>query len=161
MLRSLTAPLKRYARWLHTRWPAGTIERLPETRADGSTAVPGLYIAGDLAGVPLLKFAADTGPRGMTPAGDLQVTADVKEALYEELLAQTRDVPIREGHVERVRRAGGFLEAAVSGAAPVRGLRAIVAIGRSGSFRKLNVPGEDLDKVYNRLHDPMDFRGRK
>jgi ferredoxin len=33
----------------------------------------------------------------------------------------------------------------------------IVAIGRSGNFRKLNVPGEDKDKVSNRLHDPKDF----
>ena len=37
----------------------------------------------------------------------------------------------------------------------------LVAIGRSGNFRKLGVPGEDLDKVYNRLHDPKDFSGRK
>ena len=35
--------------------------------------------------------------------------------------------------------------------------RVIVAIGRSGNFRKLNVPGEDLDKVMNRLHDPKDY----
>jgi ferredoxin len=35
----------------------------------------------------------------------------------------------------------------------------LVAIGRSGNFRRLNVPGEDLDKVANRLHDPRDFAG--
>jgi polyferredoxin len=33
----------------------------------------------------------------------------------------------------------------------------VVGIGRSGNFRKLGVPGEDLDKVYNRLHDPQEF----
>jgi Pyruvate/2-oxoacid:ferredoxin oxidoreductase delta subunit len=33
----------------------------------------------------------------------------------------------------------------------------ILALGRSGNFRLLGVPGEDLDKVYNRLHDPSDF----
>jgi thioredoxin reductase len=53
----------RYARWLHTRWPAGTVEALPRVRADGSTGVPGVYIAGDLTGVPLLKFALDGGAR--------------------------------------------------------------------------------------------------
>jgi len=37
----------------------------------------------------------------------------------------------------------------------------IVGIGRSGNFRKLGVPGEDLDKVYNRLHDPADFCGQR
>ena len=35
--------------------------------------------------------------------------------------------------------------------------RGIVAIGRSGNYRKLGVPGEELDKVFNRLHDPKDF----
>src|SRR5439155_909769 len=30
-------------------------------------------------------------------------------------------------------------------------------IGRSGNFRMLGVPGEDKDKVYNRLHDPKEF----
>ncbi len=232
---SLIAPLVRYARWLHTRWPAGTVERLPEVRPDGSTAVPGLYIVGDLTGIPLLKFAADTGaravrtilsdprfdrdrrsrrpgvrdllivgagvsgmaaaleartagldiavfeakrpfqtvadfpkakpiytyPRGMEPCGDLKVTADVKEALYEELSAQTRDIPVIEAHVEEVVARGGVVQARLGGGRTVEALRAIVAIGRSGNFRKLDVPGEDLDKVYNRLHDPRDFRGRK
>ena len=35
-----------------------------------------------------------------------------------------------------------------------------MGIGRSGNFRMLGVPGEDKDKVYNRLHDPKDFEGR-
>lgn len=34
-------------------------------RADGVTNVPGLWIAGDLAGVPLLKFAIDSGARAV------------------------------------------------------------------------------------------------
>ena len=29
------------------------------------------------------------------------------------------------------------------------------------NFRKLGVPGEELDKVYNRLHDPADFCEKK
>jgi hypothetical protein len=53
----------RYTRWLHTQWPAGTVEPLPEVREDGATAVSGLYVAGDLTGIPLLKFSADTGAR--------------------------------------------------------------------------------------------------
>jgi ferredoxin len=43
----------------------------------------------------------------------------------------------------------------------VRARRAIVAIGKSGNFRRLGVPGEDLPHVYNRLHDPADFAGRR
>src|SRR5438270_9539156 len=56
-------PLSRYVRWLHTQWPAGTVERLPRANRDGSTNVPGLYIVGDLTGIPLLKFSSDTGAK--------------------------------------------------------------------------------------------------
>src|SRR5205085_4114766 len=38
--------------------------------------------------------------------------------------------------------------------------RVIIAIGRSGNFRKLRCPGEELDKVYNRLFDPKEFAGQ-
>jgi hypothetical protein len=38
----------RYARWLHTGWPAGTVERLPEANEDGTTQVPGVRIVGYL-----------------------------------------------------------------------------------------------------------------
>ena len=61
----MASAIARYARWLHTGWPAGEVEPLPEVGPDGSTAVPGLYVAGDLAGVPLLKFAVDTGARAV------------------------------------------------------------------------------------------------
>src|SRR5512139_3886183 len=61
--RPMPGLLSRYARWLHTRWPAGRVEKLPEVAEDGSTRVPGLYVAGDLTGIPLLKFALDSGVR--------------------------------------------------------------------------------------------------
>ena len=53
--------ISRYSRWLHLRWPAGTVERLPEVGPDYRSNVPGLYIVGDLTGVPLLKFSAHSG----------------------------------------------------------------------------------------------------
>ena len=56
-------PIARYTHWLHTRWPAGTVEKLPDVREDGTTAVPGVRVVGDLTGVPLLKFSSDTGAR--------------------------------------------------------------------------------------------------
>lgn len=58
-------PIARYTQWLHTMWPAGTVERLPEVREDGTTAVPGVRVVGDLTGVPLLKFSSDTGARAV------------------------------------------------------------------------------------------------
>lgn len=226
--------LRRYAAWLHLRWPAGTVEALPEVREDGSTSVPGLLIAGDLAGTPLLKFALDSGarmarrvagelagsdapsgrldlvivgggvagmaaavearraglsfevvesaqpfftlvnfpkgkpiftyPHAMTPAGSLQVRAEVKEALVEELDAQVREagITVREARAERVERRGGDdLVVHLSGGGRISARRVLVAIGRSGDFRKLHVPGEDLPKVFNRLHDPMEYAGRR
>ena len=215
--------LARYARWLHTGWPAGTVEPLPEVRPDGSTNVPGLYIAGDLMGIPLLKFAADSGarvvreiassgtdlvivgagvaglsaaleakslgldfvvvesaaplstihnfpkrkpiftyPSGMSPAGRLKLTAAVKEPLVEELERQRAEAGIvpRTGHVESIARSRDGLEVRLEGGEKIAAKRVLIAIGRSGNYRRLGVPGEDLDKVSNRLHDPADFAGQ-
>src|SRR3954464_14171297 len=52
--------LSRYTRWLHTQWPAGTVEKLPVSGPDGGTALPGVRIVGDLTGVPLLKVSSHT-----------------------------------------------------------------------------------------------------
>jgi len=226
--------LARYVEWLHTRWPAGTVEALPEVRGDGSTGVPGVYIAGDLTGIPLLKFSLDSGarvartiaedptlraaggdpktldlvivgagvagmaaavearrlgltievleatepfstlvnfprakpiytyPRAMTPLGGLQISAAVKEALVEELVAQVERAGIRPlaERALRVARERGGLLVHLAGGRTIAARRVLIAIGRSGNFRKLGVPGEGLPKVYNRLHDPRDFAGR-
>ncbi len=227
---------RRYLDWLHLRWPAGTVEKLPEVRPDGSTAVPGLYVVGDLTGVPLLKLASDGGaravrtiaadpafrgrasedgtldlaivgagvagmaaalearrlglrfevleasepfstilnfpkgkpiftyPTDMTPAGELQLTerSSVKEGLVVELREKTLGSGIapRTARAERVAREGGRLVVHLAGGETVRAHRVIVAIGRSGDFRRLGVPGEEKDKVVNRLHDPSDYAGR-
>ena len=54
-------PIKRYTHWLHTRWPAGVVEKLPESGEFGATNIPGVRIVGDLTGIPLLKFSSKTG----------------------------------------------------------------------------------------------------
>ncbi len=54
-------PLQRYTHWLHTRWPAGVVEKLPESGEFGVTNLPGVRIVGDLTGIPLLKFSSKTG----------------------------------------------------------------------------------------------------
>ena len=51
--------IARYARWLHTQWPAGRVEKLPEVHEDGTTNVPGAYVVGDLRGVPLQGEPSD------------------------------------------------------------------------------------------------------
>ena len=54
-------PIKHYTHWLHTRWPAGVVEKLPDSGELGLTNVPGVRIVGDLTGIPLLKFSSKTG----------------------------------------------------------------------------------------------------
>ena len=53
--------LSRYTHWLHTQWPDGIVEKLPEINSDGTTNIPGIRIVGDLTGIPLLKFASKSG----------------------------------------------------------------------------------------------------
>lgn len=235
--------IARYTRWLHTGWPAGTVEKLPETDDEGRTNIPGVRVVGDLTGIPLLKFSADSGaravqrilaeadfqkarggeaadvydiaiigggvsggaaaieakkhglryvlfeaaepfstiknfPRGkpiytypteMVPAGELTFRHEVKEPLVEDLDRQLAEAAIEptRARIEKIDRRGGLFELVHGGAKKgedptiTRALRVIVGIGRSGNFRKLGVPGEQLDKVYNRLHDPQEFRGQK
>ncbi len=170
-------PITGYTHWLHTRWPAGTVEHLPDVGTDGETNLRGVRIVGDLSGIPLLKFSADTGaravqailreagfqdggrhrtaatldlailgggvsgisaaleakkaglrfevfeaaepfttivnfpkakpiytyPTDMTPAGEMQFHADVKEALLDELERQRKDAGIEVTHARAER----------------------------------------------------------
>jgi thioredoxin reductase/NAD-dependent dihydropyrimidine dehydrogenase PreA subunit len=50
-----------YFSWLDNDAPAGEIERFPAVDESGESEVPGVYIAGDLTGIPLLKLAAKGG----------------------------------------------------------------------------------------------------
>src|SRR2546427_38444 len=228
--------VRRYTHWLHTRWPAGTVEKLPVSDANGLTTVPGVRIVGDLTGIPLLKFSSHTGARAvrailqeqdfqsgklsdpqvldlaiigggvsgisagieakqaglnfrvfeatqafstvvnfpkakpiytypteMKLEGGLQVSADIKEALLEEMERQrvAAGIELMPARIERIERKGGLLLLHHGDSKTVtRARRVIVAIGRSGNHRKLGCPGEDLDKVYNRLYDPKDFYGK-
>jgi len=231
--------IRRYTHWLHTSWPAGHVERLPLADDAGRTNLPGVYIVGDLRGIPLLKFAVDGGaravrhilddeafqrsrsnspapealldlvivgagvsglsaasearkaglsfkvlesaeplstivnfpkgkfiytyPREMTPLGTLRVTAKTKETLLEELRTQTiaAGIHVSKTHAERVQPRGELLEVTVADGGNLLARRVILALGRSGNFRKLGITGDDLEKVFNRLHDPQDFAGRE
>jgi len=56
---------KRYMHWLHGQWPSGQVEKMPLVNSDGTTNLSGVYVVGDLTGVPLLKFAADSGAKAI------------------------------------------------------------------------------------------------
>ena len=229
--------IARYFHWLHGKWPAGTVEKLPVVGEHGVTNVPGVRIVGDLSGVPLLKFSSETGaqavrailaepdfstqrgrdaavfdlaiigggvsgisaameaakaglhyrlfeatqvfstvanfpkakpiytyPTEMTPAGGIQypATSDVKEALLEDMERQRQAAGVEPvmARIERIERSGGVFILHHGDETQTRARRVIVAIGRSGNFRRMDVPGEELDKVMNRLHDPKDFAGQ-
>ncbi|MEP6973832.1 MAG: NAD(P)/FAD-dependent oxidoreductase [Spartobacteria bacterium] len=105
-----------------------------------------------------------TYPTDLKLDGGIQFTKDVKEALLEEMEEQRKAAGIEftAARIERLEARGGeiLLHQGEKSGAVVRARRVIVAIGRSGNHRKLGCPGEDLDKVYNRLYDPKDFAGK-
>ena len=80
---------KHYTRWLHTRWPAGVVEKLPQVDENGRSNVPGLYIVGDLTGIPLLKFSADAGARAVQ-----HIAADQRLQRHRQNDEEVRDIAI-------------------------------------------------------------------
>lgn len=225
-----------YFKWLQKDNPVGTVDRFPELKNKFETSVPGLYCAGDLTGIPLIKLAAESGcelidrlkedrafrearanrtdddvydlvivgagPAGVSaclraaelgwkhvviessrrfntienfPAGkpiyvtpqgpmqsDLVFTDGTKESLLEELRRdiEGKPLPIREGEMVKriVKAASHFVIDSTRG--QYKALRVIVAIGKTGNARQLGVPGERLPKVFTRLIDPGEHRGR-
>lgn len=51
----------RYFQWLQKGVPTGEVEKYPALNDQGETTLEGVYVAGDLTGVPLLKLAAESG----------------------------------------------------------------------------------------------------
>ena len=51
----------RYLNWLQEGVPTGEVEFYPERDDQGRSSLEGVYIAGDLTGVPLLKLAGQSG----------------------------------------------------------------------------------------------------
>jgi len=52
-----------YFSWLQKGNQTGEVERYPEVNSNGETSVKGIYIIGDLTGIPLLKLAAENGKK--------------------------------------------------------------------------------------------------
>jgi len=104
-----------------------------------------------------------TYPTELKLDGGLQFKATIKEALLEEMQAQRKMAGIEpiSARIETLDRAENVLLLRHEDKATTRAHRAIVAIGRSGNFRKLGCPGEELDKVYNRLYDPKDYADKE
>ncbi|MGB5560178.1 MAG: NAD(P)-binding domain-containing protein [Paracoccaceae bacterium] len=204
---------------------------IPHVGADFQTNVPGIYIAGELGGMGLIRNAIEQGrqamdaivaarkqganmpldvvvigagpsgisaslaamkaglkfktleqdslggtvahfPRGklvMTSAAELPIVGKVKfrEISKEKLLSFWEDVVAKTGlQIDFRRRVdgiepieGGFRISTSNGS--LDAATVLLTIGRRGTPRKLDVPGEELDKVVYRLIDPEQYRGHK
>ena len=211
----------------------GTAERgvdLPVVGPDFQTNVPGLFIAGELGGMGLIRNAIEQGrqavdhiqrlsasrrnqgldliivgagpagfaaslaaiasklrfvtleqdsfggtvahfPRGklvMTAPADLPIIGRMpfKEVGKEKLLdfwrKSARKVGLKVNYGERVEdvtaNAGGFTVTTTKAQYAARAV--LLATGRRGTPRRLDVPGEDLEKVVYRVTDPAQYRGK-
>lgn len=210
----------------------GTEQRgvdIPHVSPDFETNVPGIFIAGELGGMGLIRKAAEQGrqamdairrrvdgshdldvlivgcgPAGLSaglaaiqhqlryrvieqeeslggavyhyPRNKIAMTAPVQLALVgkvkfgevskEQLLAFWQDVVQRTGlqvsFRERLtgieRRGEGFVVQTSAGTFSARSV--LLAMGRRGTPRKLDVPGEESSKVVYRLVDAEQYRGR-
>lgn len=228
--------IKKYFNWLQKDTPSGLVEKYPAIDKYGETSVKGIYIIGDLTGIPLLKIAAESGKKiidhlsrneqflklryntnlndvkdiiivGAGPAGiaagieslkygynfnileaakkfntiinfpnakpilaepieykqesTLIIKDGIKESLLEDLNSQIKnfELPIQENTVvERIEKKEDHFVISTS-ENEYKALVVILAIGKSGNFRQLNVIGETLPKVFNRLIDPAEAIG--
>jgi NosR/NirI family transcriptional regulator, nitrous oxide reductase regulator len=221
--------LKTYANWLHLKYPAGEVELLPRVDERFRTNIRGVYVVGDLAGVPLLKYSVQSGaeairdvvasgrrgqsddvldvviigagasgmaaameadrvglrflvievdrpfatvhdfhrgkpiytyPTEMEPRSPLAVSAGNREELLVELTAQTADIPVVSGMVQQIDRDGSGLIVRLEDGSTIRAANVVVAIGRSGGYRSLDL--DDPDEIVRyRLHDPSEFASRE
>lgn len=233
----MISAIKNYYYWLHGQWPDRAVEKQPLVNANGTTNLKGVYIVGDLTGIPLLKFSSDTGakavqtivaestftsrkfksgiadiiiigggvsgyaaaieakkqqlniklleankplstienfpnkkpiytyPTQMLPAGELQFSNKVthKESLLAELKQQIdkQQITADIAQVSHVVKQGNHVDVVLESGEKLSAHRVIVAIGRSGNYRKINVAGEDLDKVANRFIDAQYYSDKK
>ncbi len=102
-------------------------------------------------------------PTEMVPIGEMHFRATVKEELLAELTQQQARLQIEPipAHIDRIERSGTDLKVHLVKGDAVLAKQVIIAIGRTGNFRKLNVPGEGLEKVSNRLIDARGFSGKR
>jgi thioredoxin reductase (NADPH) len=205
---------------------------LPHVNASFETNIPGLYIAGELGGMGLIRNAVEQGKQaaenitralnrnhqamfdlvivGAGPAGisaalcarknnlrfvvleqdslggtvftfprskivmtspmDLPLHGKVK--LFEtsktdllhlwESVVSKHQIEIREhSRVENIVQEPNLFSVEVAGGVKLTARYVILAIGRRGTPRKLNVPGEDLEKVAYRLLEPEEISGKQ
>jgi thioredoxin reductase/NAD-dependent dihydropyrimidine dehydrogenase PreA subunit len=105
-----------------------------------------------------------TGPLDFPMYGRVSKRKMSKEELVElwnDIHAKTQ-IPVKTGAlVERIESTANETWTVRSSAGDFRSANVLLALGRRGSPRKLEVPGEDLQKVSYRVIEPEVFRGQE
>jgi thioredoxin reductase/NAD-dependent dihydropyrimidine dehydrogenase PreA subunit len=129
-------------------------------RALRFVAIEQASLGGSVAHYPRGKLVM-TAPAQLPLIGEVRLGAISKEGLlafWRGVLDSTGLSPRFEERVRTVeRQATGFV--VVTDKARYRTRRVLLAMGRGGTPRRLDVPGEDLDKVVYRLSDPGQYAG--
>lgn len=81
--------VSKYFNWLQKDNPRNIVESYPEIDEQKETSVQGVYIVGDLTGIPLLKLAADGGAKIVK-----QLFSDQKNVLKKEKSSDVYDLVI-------------------------------------------------------------------
>jgi thioredoxin reductase len=104
-----------------------------------------------------------TAPANVPLVGKINFRQTSKEALLEFWKVAERKTGVKINYRERVeditRESTGFMVKTSRGQYRARSV--LLAIGRRGTPRKLNVPGEELPKVVYRLVDPEQYAGQR
>ncbi len=106
-------------------------------------------------GKPILCY-----PEDFDSSSELKLVNGTKESLLSDLKKSIEEFELNiqtDTPVEKISRKNAVMEVKTADST-LRSLRVILAIGKSGNARKLNIPGEEMSKVSNRLFDPGEFK---
>lgn len=89
-----------------------------------------------------------------------KMTKEQLVELWEKIRRQT-DMPVETGVlVEGLQEEAASIWRIQTSKGTIRAANVFLALGRRGSPKKLDIPGEDLGKVYYRLLEPREFAGQ-